>query len=222
MPLVDDRAIDPTIADQNPRHLLDRLLSRRKPNPLQTGTSVKADLKVGLYDPLEPLQRQREMGAAAAADHRVNFVDDHRADRTQHLAASRGCQEQVQRFGRRHQDVRRFAQHGGALGRGRIACSDGGCNARRIDAERVGQLANAASRLREVLVNVGAQRLERRDVDDPDFVGERLLKTLAHEVIDGAEKCGERLPRSGRRGDERVPSVTNRRPAALLRRRRRA
>ena len=71
-------------------------------------------------------------------------------------------------------------------------------------------------------MNVGAQRLERRDVDDPDFVGERLLETLAHEIIDGAEKCGERLARSGRRGDERVASVTNRRPAALLRRRRRA
>ena len=36
----------------------------------------------------EPLERQREVRAAARANHRVDLVDDHRADRAQHL---RGC-----------------------------------------------------------------------------------------------------------------------------------
>ena len=58
------------------------------------GSSLQADLKAASTIP-ETFERQREMRAAAAADHRVNFVDDHRADRAQHLAASRGCQQQV-------------------------------------------------------------------------------------------------------------------------------
>jgi hypothetical protein len=33
--------------------------------------------------------------AAAAADHRVDFVDDDGADRAQHLAAARGRQKQI-------------------------------------------------------------------------------------------------------------------------------
>ena len=53
-----------------------------------------------------------------------------------------------------------------ALGRRRVAGPHRGGDARRVDAELVRELLDAAARLRQVLVDVGAQRLERRDVDD--------------------------------------------------------
>jgi hypothetical protein len=68
-------------------------------------------------------------------------------------------------------------------------------------------------------VDVGAQRLERRDVDDADLVGQRTAKPFLHQVIDRRQECRERLARAGRRGDERVPPLANGRPPAQLRRR---
>ena len=37
---------------------------------------------------LQPLERQRQVRAAARPDHRVNFVDDHRTDGAEHGAAA--------------------------------------------------------------------------------------------------------------------------------------
>ena len=50
------------------------------------------------------------------------------------------------------------------------------------------------------------------------FRREAVLETLAHEPIDGGEKCGERFARSGRRGDQNVPLRLDGRPRLLLRR----
>ena len=80
---------------------------------------------------LQPLQAEREVRPASRADDRVDFVDDDGADGAQHLAAALGRQQQIQRLGRRHQDVRRRAQHRRALGLRRVAGSDGGGDARR-------------------------------------------------------------------------------------------
>src|SRR5262245_9149183 len=72
--LVDDDApaARVVVADQDPRDLLDRLLRRRQADALnRTGGAV--------YDFFQPLERQRQMSAAARADDRMNLVDDHRA-----------------------------------------------------------------------------------------------------------------------------------------------
>ena len=71
------------------------------------------------------------MRAAARADDGVDLVDDDGAHRAQHLAAALGGEQQVERLGRGDQDVRRLAQHGRALGRGRVAGADRGRDARR-------------------------------------------------------------------------------------------
>jgi len=42
-----------------------------------------------------------------------------------------------------------------------------------------------------------------------------------HQLVYRGEECRQRLAGSGRRRDERIPPLTNRDPAALLRRRRR-
>ena len=71
-------------------------------------------------------------------------------------------------------------------------------------------------------MNVGAQRLERRDVEDAGLVGERRAEPFLEQLIETREKRRERLARSRRRRDERVPSGLDLRPPALLRKRRRA
>ena len=74
---------------------------------------------------LEPLERQREMRAALVARDRVNFVDDHRAHRAQHLAAGLRREQDVERLGRRDEDVRRRAAHPRALALRRVAGAHG-------------------------------------------------------------------------------------------------
>ena len=46
-----------------------------------------------------------------------------------------------------------------------------------------------------------AQRLQRRYVEDANFIRKRPIESFPDELVDGAEKRGERLPGSGRRGD---------------------
>ena len=67
--------------------------------------------------------------------------------------------------------------------------------------------AQPASRLGEVLVNVGAQRLERRHVHDAHLVWQRRAESFLKEPVERGEKRGERLAGSGRRGDQRMPAA---------------
>ncbi len=60
---------------------------------------------------LQPFEREGEVRAAPRSDHGMDFVDDDRADRAQHLAAALGRQQQVERLRRGDEDVRRRAQH---------------------------------------------------------------------------------------------------------------
>ena len=64
----------------------------------------------------EPLERQRQVRAALGRHQRVDLVDDDRVDRAQRLAGVRG-QQQIERLGRRDQDVGRLAQEPRALDR---------------------------------------------------------------------------------------------------------
>jgi hypothetical protein len=148
----------------------------------------------------------------------VNFVDDDGADGAQHLAAAFRGQQQVERLGRRDQNVRRRFENLRALRRGGVAGANRGGDLRRSDAGRLSELLNPRSWNREILVDVGAQRFERRDVDDARFVGERPAQAFLKQVVEPGEKGGERLARSGRRRDERMASRLNLGPAAFLRR----
>ena len=168
-----------------------------------------------LGDLLQALERQRKVGAAPRADHRVDFVDDDRAHRAQHLAAALRRQQQVSDSGvvtRMCGGVRSIAARSDCVVSPvrTAAVMRGGCAVPPASAS----CRMPRARLREVLVDVGAQRLQRRDVDDAHFVGERPVAALLDEVVEGGEKRGERLARAGRRGDQRVAAVADRRPAA--------
>src|SRR5688572_26001973 len=114
--------------------------------------------------------------------------------------------------------MRGFAQHPGALALRRVAAAYGRGNANRWEIHLLREPADLAPRFGKVLVDVRRQRLQRRDVDDAHLVGQlAALQTLAEELVDGGEEGGERLARSGRRGDQRVLSAADRLPAVELR-----
>ena len=66
-------------------------------------------------------------------------------------------------------------------------------------------------------MDVVAQRLERRNVDDLGLVGQRPQARAAHQAVDGGEEGGERLPGTGGRGYEDVVALGDFRPSAQLR-----
>ena len=66
-------------------------------------------------------------------------------------------------------------------------------------------------------MDVVRQRFERRDVDDLRRIGQPPLEPLADEIVDRREKGGERLAGAGRRGDQHVAALLDRRPRLGLR-----
>ncbi len=70
---------------------------------------------------IEPFERQREMTPALVRRNRVRFVDDDRAHGRQHAPARLRAEQDVERFGRRDDDMRRALAHLVALGLRRVA-----------------------------------------------------------------------------------------------------
>ena len=142
-----------------------------------------------LDEPVEALDAQREVRAALRARDRVHLVEDQRADAAQHLARLRREQE-IERLGRRDQDVRVLAEHRLALLLRRVARAD-------ADAQ-VG--LDARQRAAQVPFDVVVERLQRRDVEQP----QSLARALLGQPVDPVEEGRERLARAGRRLDQRV------------------
>ena len=69
----------PARANQELRHLVDRLLSRGQSDPRQCAPRQR----------LQPLERQGQVCAALVAGNGVNLIDDHRATGLEHVAAGR-------------------------------------------------------------------------------------------------------------------------------------
>ena len=115
-------------------------------------------------------------------------------------------QHQVERLGRRDQDVGRVADHVAPVLLGRVARADPDLHVR----------ADPAQRRAQVLLDVVGERLQRRDVDEPRAAGGRL----GDEPVERPEERGERLARAGRGGDQRVRAGRDRRPRLRLGRRR--
>ena len=158
--------------------------------PLRRG---EADALDRLADePVEPLEAKREMRAALRAGDGVHLVDDHRLDPAQRLARLRG-EQQEERLRGRDQDVRRLAQHRGALLLRRVAGADADAQLR----------AQAGERAAQVALDVVVERLQRRDVEQAQALARPRV-----EPVDPVEEGGERLARAGRRLDQRVPAAS--------------
>ncbi len=166
----------------------------------------------GAGEVLEALQRQREVRAALVAGQGVDLVDDHRAHRSQHLPPADAGQQDGERFRGGDQDVRRLAQHLRALGRGGVAAAHQHAD---VGHEAVLR-ADARERHLQVLLDVVAERLERRHVQHLAAVGQ--VRPLLHQGVERGQEGRQGLAGAGRRGDQHAASGADRRPALRLRR----
>ena len=199
------RRLPALCAAQEARDLVEWALRRRQPDAL--------DGHAG--DRLEPLERQREMGAALGRHHRVDLVDDDRVDVAQHVARIRR-QEQVERLGRGDQDVGRVASEAGTFGRRRVARPDGHLWQVVRDALLSRETADAGKRRAQVPLDVDGQRLQRRDVEDaaPLLL---LGRRLEHQAIDAPEEPGQRLAAARGRQQQGARTTRDDGPALRLR-----
>src|SRR5439155_9564122 len=69
----------------------------------------------------------------------------------------------------------------------------------------------------QILLDIVAERLERRNIDHLDTVFKRARARGPNQVVEAEQKGGQRLPGACRRGDENVASGANLRPPESLR-----
>ena len=207
---VDDRdrtgAVRPE-ATEEPRDLVERTLRRGEADALRRA----------VRDLVEPFEAQHEVRTALGGRHRVDLVDDHVLDGAQRLTRARR-QHEVQRLGRRDQDVgRRADERLPVLARRVTGAHPDGRRPER-DPEPLGREADARDRRAQVLLDVDGERAQRRDVEHTAPVGLGRLGR-GREPVDRPEERGEGLARPGRRQDQRVVAGRDRRPSLLLGRR---
>ena len=204
---VDDRAGVVGHAEQEAGDQLDRLLRRRQPDALQAAAAQRG----------QAFERERQMRAALVRRQRVDLVDDHRARGGEHRAARLGTEQDVERFRRGDDDVRRAPAHAVALGCRRVAGAHQGADLDLGQALRAQRVGDAGQRRLEVALDVVRQRLERRDIDDVGLVLQSVGQALAHQGVDRREKRGQGLARAGRRGQQHMTLRLDRRPRLRLR-----
>jgi hypothetical protein len=207
------------LAAEETRRRLHRADGRAEPDPLQRSGG----------QPSQPLQRERQVGAALVADQGVDLVDDHRVGRGEQQPRPGRGEQQVERLGGGDQNLRRPAQQLLPLVGRRVA----GAHRDPRDRQRLtGGLrggANAGQGHLEVPLDVVVQRLQRRHVHHPHAGAEvaegagsrRWLggrRQFAEEAVQAPQKGGQGLAAAGRRHDQRVLAAGDRRPAGRLRR----
>ena len=193
---------------EEPSDLLERTLGRRQPDALERSV---ADL-------FEPLEREREVGAALGRRDCMDLVDDHGFDAGEGVARRR-CEHQVQRLGSRDQQIGRMADER-RCGRGRRvarAHADDGLGERHLEA--LGGEPDARERRSEVLLDVERERAKRGQIQQTRAAG-ALGHRRGHEPVDAPQERSERLPTAGGCQDQRVLTGRDRPPPLGLRRRR--
>ena len=112
------------------------------------------------------------MRAALVVRDSMNFVDDDRFDRFENFAAFSCSKQNVKRFRRGDENVRRSREHLAALVHERVARAHRGADFRHQQAAFGGELHDFAERDFEVFLDVVAERFQRRNVKNFKPVGE--------------------------------------------------
>ena len=131
------------------------------------------------------------MRAALVAGDGMDFVDDHGVHVAQDFSALLRRQQDVQRFRGGDQDVRRALQHGAALVHEGVAGAHGGADFRHQQAALGRQLENFAERHFQILLDVVAQRLQRRDVQHLRAILKIAGQRLPDKPVNAGEKRGQ-------------------------------
>jgi len=212
MAYVDDHRIGPSFlrigtAREEMRDFFDRLLGRRKPDAYRRAHGQR----------FQPLQRKRQMHAALVVGHGVNFVHNHGLDIAQDGAALLRRQQDVERLGRSDQNVRRTLQHEAAVFHQSVARPHRRADLRHQQPAFSRHLQNFSQRDFEIFLDVVAEGLERRNVENFGPVAKFARQGLAHQPVNASEEGGEGFARSGGSRDQRGVAGQNVGPALLLR-----
>src|SRR5580704_120646 len=209
---VNDHRVWTATTCQEMCNLFNRFLGCRKANAHQRT----------MCQGFQPLQRESQVGAALVVGYRMNLINDHGLNITQDRAALLRCKQDVQRLRCRDKNMRRTLQHRTALVHERVAGADSGANLWHQEATFACHLQNFAEREFEVLLDIVAQRLQWRNVQDLGAILEIARQRFSHQSINAGEKCGEGLAGASGRRNERGVTSQNVRPSLLLRLRGRA
>ena len=128
----------------------------------------------------------------------------------QHSAPAVAREEEIQRFRRRDQDVRRPARHRGPLARGRIAGPHEDADFRQGFVERL----DLPERPLEVLLDVIRKGPQGRDVEDLGGVLE--VGAAPHQLAQGPEERGQGLASARGRRDQGMGARGDGGPARAL------
>ena len=193
--LAHGRRDDPRAGPQEIRGFLQRAHGGRKPDALQRPAAQVVQAR----------EREHEVRPTLGVDHRVQLVDDDGPRGRQHAPPAPRRQQQVERFGRRDEDMRRPSAHARALALRRVARAHGHPHALRA--------LDALDGTAQVFADVIAQRLERGDVYDAQRV---LGGLLARDGVDKPQERAQRLARTRWRADQRMRTGRDGRPAFAL------
>ena len=198
------------VAAEEAGDLLERALRGRQPDALGRAGG----------DLLEPLERQRQVGAALGRGEGVDLVDDDRLDAGQRLGRRRR-EHQVEALGRGDEQVGRPADQLLAVPRRGVAGAHRHLGRRRPP--------RRAARRRGRCRPAGRAGSSRRRTPAPAAArcrgpgcggSARPAAASVTSAVDRGEERGERLAAAGRRADQRVLAGGDRRPALHLGRRR--
>src|SRR5438477_10259504 len=106
------------------------------------------------------------MGAALVISYCMDFIYDNGFHIPQNCAAALGLEQDVKRLRRGHENMRRPLEHRTPLGHERVAGTNRSANLRHEQPALAGHLENLPQRPFKVLVDIVAESLERRDVED--------------------------------------------------------
>ena len=160
------------------------------------------------------------MGSAFVVDDRMDLVDDDRPHGAKCRARPVGGKQNEQRLGCSDDDVRWLLGKLLPFPDRRIAGSQRRGDGRKRDTTFQCERRDFRQRSLKIFLDVVAQRLERRDVENLGFMGQSLLVPLAHQAIEADEKGCERFSRTSWGGDQHVVASLDERPGLLLRLRR--
>src|SRR5271166_3895269 len=199
--------IDVTGPNKESRYLFDRLLGCRQTDALQGG----------VCEGRQSFHAQRQVRSAAVSNECVYLVHDQRPHGRQKPAGPRRCQQQIEGLRGGHQNVWRHPSDRLPLCCRRIASAHFRTDVHVAAFARAQSGADAGKRFLEILMDVVAQRFERRDIEHSYFTFERSGEPVMKQLIEGSQKRSQRLARAGGRGNERVSAGLNSRPAEFLR-----
>ena len=199
-------------ADEESRHALDRPLRRGQANSLDRFSRQC----------VQPRERKGQMRTPLVPDERVDFVDDDGTDGAEHAPPAFAREEDVERLGRRDHDMGRPRGHPRAIPARGVSAANHRADLDPGETQPLELARDAGEWHFEIPLDVVAERLERRDIEDPRLVPEGSGETVPHEFVEGGQERGEGFSRSGRCRDERALSGEDVRPAVPLRRRLRA